>query len=131
MMVDHCTWHEHNPLIHFIYITTNIQMYDIMDINGTFWQGAKIYFTCIKLHVVVIPGSFDEDQPVIYMRTSCSNDIKIGALIKKIIYYTFNLGVVNLFSAFDVHLKCVAACICYSICALPTLTICNNVAIYA
>ena len=37
MTVDHCTQHKQNPLIHLRYITT-YKLYDIMDMNVTFWH---------------------------------------------------------------------------------------------
>ena len=36
MIIDHCTQHEQNPLIHLKYITTTYKMYAIMDITSTF-----------------------------------------------------------------------------------------------
>ena len=47
MMVHHYTQHEQNARIHLRYITT-YKIYDIMDINATFWHTAKVYFTGTK-----------------------------------------------------------------------------------
>ena len=55
-MVDRCTQYEQSPLIHLRYITTN-KIYEIMDINVTFWHRAQVYFTYIKspLWLVTVP----------------------------------------------------------------------------
>ena len=57
MMVDHCTQHEQNPLIHLQYITI-YKIYKIIDLNATFWHRAMVYFMCIKslLWLITVPN---------------------------------------------------------------------------
>ena len=42
--VHHCTQYEQTVPIHCQGITTNIQMYEQMGINATFWTGQGIFY---------------------------------------------------------------------------------------
>ena len=72
MMVDHCTQHEPNLLIHLRSITTNIQhvlnhahkcyilakSQGILAIITQIWHRAKLYFTCISgpWYLIMLPN---------------------------------------------------------------------------
>ena len=55
MVVDHCNKQTKSTYSFFDILPQTYKMYEIKDINARFWHKAKVYFTCIKPLLWLIP----------------------------------------------------------------------------